>query len=164
MKKLLFVLLLAATVAHAETYKWIDSEGTVHFSDSLGEIPANYRNSAKPLEVNRTPDSESGLRQDSGAVRSESGQQSSGGQSGTPSQVEGLKERMMKDEGIMTLIRALQDDPEMQALLSNPVMMSAIQAGDIGTLMNNPAFMKFLNNPRVREIEKRVNSQGTETK
>jgi len=63
---------------------------------------------------------------------------------------------MMKDEGIMTLIRALQDDPEMQALLSNPAMMSAIQAGDIGTLMNNPSFLKFLNNPRVREIEKKV--------
>ncbi len=163
MKKLLFILLLAATVAHAETYKWIDSEGTVHFSESLGEIPATYRKSAKPLDMNRTPNSESGLRQDSGAGRSESGQ-GSGGQSGVPSQMEGLKERMMKDEGIMTLIRALQDDPEMKALLSNPAMMSAIQAGDIGTLMNNPAFMKFLNNPRVQEIEKRVNSQGSETK
>ena len=52
----------------------------------------------------------------------------------------------------------------MKALLSNPAMISAIQAGDIGTLMNNPAFMKFLNNPRVQEIEKRVNSQGSETK
>ena len=164
MKKLLFILLLAATVAHAETYKWIDSEGTVHFSESLGEIPATYRKSARPLETNTTPKSESGLRQDSGAVRNESGQQSSGDQSGASSQVEGLKERMMKDEGIMTLIRALQDDPEMQALLSNPAMMSAIQAGDIGTLMNNPSFLKFLNNPRVREIEKRVNSQGTGTK
>jgi hypothetical protein len=160
MKKLLFILLLAATVAHAQTYKWIDSDGIVHFSDSLGEIPATYRNSAKPLEVNN---SESGLRQDSGAGRSESGQ-SGGDQSGVPSQAEGLKEQMMKDEGIMTLIRALQDDPEMQALLSNPAMMSAIQAGDIGTLMSSPAFLKFLNNPRVREIEKRVNSQGTRTK
>lgn len=163
MKKLLFILLLAATVAHAETYKWIDSEGTVHFSDSLGEIPATYRKNAKPLEMKRTPNSESGLRQDSGAGRSESGQ-STGDQSGVPSQVEGLKERMMKDEGIMTLIRALQDDPEIQALLSNPATMSALQAGDIGTLMNNPAFLKILNNPRVREIEKKVNSQGTGTK
>jgi hypothetical protein len=163
MKKLLFILLLAATVAHAETYKWIDSEGTVHFSEFLGEIPATYRESARPLEMNRTPNSESGLRQDPGAARSESGQ-SAADQSGAPSQMERLKERMMKDEGIMTLIRALQDDPEMQALLSNPEMMSALQAGDIGTLMNNPAFLKILNNPRVREIEKRVNSQGTGTK
>ena len=133
MKKLLFILLLAATVAHAETYKWIDSEGTVHFSESLGEIPATYRKNA-------------------------------GEHSGVPTQVEGIKERMMKDEGTVTLIRALQDDPEMQALMSDPAMVSALQSGDVATLMSNPDFMKILNNPRVREIEKRVNSQGTGTK
>jgi hypothetical protein len=163
LKKLLLILLLAATVAHAETYKWIDSEGTVHFSDSLGEIPANYRNSANPLDMNKTPDNKSGLRQDSGASRDESGQNGTD-QSGIPSQVEGMKERMMKDEGIMALIRALQDDPEMKALLDDPAMMSALQAGDIGALINSPAFLKILNNPRVREIEKRVNSQGIGTK
>lgn len=154
MKKLLFILLLAATAAHAETYKWIDNEGTVHFSESLGEIPSPYRKSARPLDMN----SEGAVGQGPGAVRGETGQ------SGIPSQVEGLKERMMKDEGIMALIRALQDDPEMKAILSDPEMMSALQAGDIGALINNPAFLKILNNPRVREIEKRVNAQGTGSK
>lgn len=33
MKKLFLVLLLATTVAQAETYKWTDKEGTVHFSN-----------------------------------------------------------------------------------------------------------------------------------
>ena len=163
MKKLLFILLLAATVAHAETYKWIDSEGTVHFSESLGEIPATYRKTAKPLEMNTTRNGDGGNGLDPGAARSESGQ-NAGEHLNVPSQVEGMKERMMKDEGTMTLIRALQDDPEMQALLSDPAMVSALQSGDVVTLMNNPDFMKILNNPRVREIEKRVNSQRTGTK
>jgi hypothetical protein len=163
MKMLLIILLLAATAAHAETYKWVDSEGTVHFSQSLGDIPTTYRKSARALEMDTTRNGDGSFRQEPGADRSESGQ-SAGDPSSAPSQVEGLKERMMKDEGTMTLIRALQDDPEMQALLSDPAMMSALQAGDVGMLMNNPAFMKILNNPRVREIEKRVNSQGTGTK
>jgi hypothetical protein len=163
MKKLLFILLLAATVAHAETYKWIDSEGTVHFSESLGEIPATYRKSARLLEMDSGRNNDSGLRQNPDAPRGESGQRA-GDKSNVPSQVEGLKERMMKDEGTMTLIRALQDDPEMQALLSDPAMMSALLAGDVTTLMNNPAFLKILSNPQVREIEKRVNSRSTGTK
>ena len=163
MKKLLFILLLAATVANADTYKWIDNEGTVHFSESLGEIPAIYRKTARPLEMNTTRNGEGDKKLDSGAARNESGQ-NAGDNSRVPSQVEGMKERMMKDEGTMTLIRALQDDPEMQAILSDPAMVSALQSGDVATLMNNPDFMKLLNNPRVREIEKRVNSQGAGTK
>jgi hypothetical protein len=70
--------------------------------------------------------------------------------------VEELKERMLNDEGIMALIRAMQNDPEMQALLNDPAVLRAIQAMDINTLINNPTFMKMLNNPRVQEIEKRM--------
>src|ERR1039457_4225249 len=83
MKKLLFILLLAATVAHAVTYKWIDSEGTVHFSESLGEIPATYRKNARPLEMNTSRNGDGGIRQDPGAARSESGQ-NAGENSGVP--------------------------------------------------------------------------------
>ena len=163
MKKLLFILLLAATVAHAETYKWTDSGGTVHFSESLGEIPAAFRESARPLEMGEVQNGIGSPGNVPAPALSESGQ-GAVNKSNAPSQVEGMKERMMNDEGIMTLILALQEDPEMRALLNDPIMMSAIQAGDIGTLMNNPVFLKILNNPKVREIEKRVNSQGTGTK
>ncbi|WP_307726560.1 DUF4124 domain-containing protein, partial [Trichlorobacter sp.] len=32
MKKLMLLLLLVTTFAHAETYQWTDGVGTVHFS------------------------------------------------------------------------------------------------------------------------------------
>jgi len=127
MKKLLLVLLLAATVAQAETYKWTDKEGTVHFSDSGNKGLVDSSPESRPRA------------DDYGAA--------------VP-RAEDLKEQMLKDEGVMSLIRALQNDPEMQALLSNP-------SGDINTLINNPDFMMLLNNPRVREIEKKMQQNGT---
>ena len=75
-------------------------------------------------------------------------------------QVEDLTERMMNDQGIMSLIQAMQGDPEMQSLLNDPATMSAVQGGDVGTLMKNPVFMKLLNDPRVREIEKSMQQGG----
>ena len=151
MKKLFLVLMLAATVAQAETYKWTDNEGTVHFSESFGEVPANYRKSAKPLGIDTRE-----IMNNNGAFSSAEPRKNVDGFGSVAPNVEGLKERMLKDEGVMALIRAMQNDPEMQALLSDPAIIRAIQAGDIGTLINNPDFLKLLNNPRVREIEKRM--------
>ena len=71
-------------------------------------------------------------------------------------QVDELQERMLQDEEVMALIGALRNDPEMQALLSDPEIIAAIQSGDISALTGNPAFMKLLNNTRVREIEQKM--------
>jgi hypothetical protein len=156
MKKLVLFILLAATVAQAETYKWTDTEGTVHFSESLGEVPSNYQKNAEPLGM----DTNASANKNKAVPSAEPRQRTVVNGSAAPD-VEELKERMLKDEGTMSLIRELQNDPEMQALLSDPVMIHAIQAGDISTLINNPDFMKLLNNPRVREIEKGMNNSGT---
>lgn len=154
MKTVFLVILLATTVAQAETYKWTDKEGTVHFSASLTEVPAPYRGSAKPLDVDISGPANKGK-----AVSPPALGQGADDRSIAP-KVEEMKERMMHDEGTMAIIRALQDDPELQALLGDPAMMRAIQTMDIGALMNNPAFMNLLNNPRVRDIGKRMQHGG----
>ncbi|HEY4743726.1 MAG TPA: DUF4124 domain-containing protein [Desulfuromonadaceae bacterium] len=150
---IMVMVLLAATVAHAGTYQWTDKEGTVHFSESLGEVPAQYRNSARAIGTG------SGGAADKGVSTPAPPQRADDYGSVAP-QVEELKERMLNDEGIMALIRALQSDPDMQALLSDPAILRAVQAMDMGTLMNNPKFMKLFTNPRIREIEKRVLQGG----
>jgi hypothetical protein len=71
-------------------------------------------------------------------------------------QVKSLQETMMSDKQIMAMIGSLQDDPEFQEILKDPGLMSAVQSGDIATLMNNPKFLKLLSNPTVQEISKRV--------
>ena len=143
MKKLILFLLLLATATHAETYKWTDSAGTVHFSESLAEVPASYRKSAKPLGINTSPGSSA-----TSSLPSQSSNDFSG--------VAALKDRMLQDQGVMEQIRALQHDPEMQVLLSNPEVIRAVQSGDYSVLVTNPAFLRLLNNPRVKEIGKRM--------
>ena len=71
-------------------------------------------------------------------------------------QVQELQEKMLSDPGIMALILALQNDPEMQTLLYDPKIVAAVQAGDIGVLLADPRFTKLLDNPRVREIGERL--------
>jgi hypothetical protein len=156
MKKILLMLLLAASVAQAETYEWTDREGTIHFSGTLAEIPALYRKSAAPLDMDTAPAANNGR-----AVNSATAGQ--GADAGGPiaPQVEQLKERMQNDEGTMAVVRALLSDPQMQALLNDPTVLRAAQAGDFGALLNNPDFMKLLANPKVQEIGKRMQQGGT---
>lgn len=143
MKKLILFLLLLAPAAHAETYQWTDSAGTVHFSESLAEVPAGYRKSAKALGINTSAGSSAAPSAPSQGNHDFSG-------------VNALKERMLQDQGAMEQIRALQHDPEMQALLSDPEVIRAVQSGDYSALVNNPAFLRLLNNPKVKEIGKRM--------
>lgn len=148
MKKLILVLLLMTTIAQAETYRWTDKEGTVHFSDSLGNVPPDYRNSATSTDSTK-------------ATSPAKPSQPADNYGSLAPQVNDMKGRMLQDEGVMALIGSLQNDPEMQALLKDPAIISAIQSMDVGTLINSPAFMKLLNNPRVREIGEKMQQNGT---
>jgi hypothetical protein len=156
MKKLVLVLLMSATVAQAETYRWTDNEGAVHFSDSPGEVPAAYLKSAKPLGKDTK-----GTTNTDKAVSSAEPRQTADGFGSVASRVEELKGRMLNDEGTMALIATLQNDPDMQAILGDPSVARAIQTGDIGALVSNPDFQKLLNNPQIREIENRMQQSGT---
>ena len=71
-------------------------------------------------------------------------------------QVQELQQKMLTDEQTMALILSLQNDPEMQALLKDPALLEAVQAGDLSALTANPRFMKLLDNAKVKEIQKRV--------
>ncbi len=67
-----------------------------------------------------------------------------------------LQEKMMSDREIMALIESLKDDQEFKKLLQDPAIMKAVQSGDVSSLMSNPQFLKLLDNPTVKEIEKKV--------
>lgn len=47
----LFLLLLAASAAYGEIFTWKDAKGTVHYTNSLHEIPARYLRKARVLDV-----------------------------------------------------------------------------------------------------------------
>jgi len=76
--------------------------------------------------------------------------------SGVQGQVSALQDRMMNDEGIMKLIMALRDDPEMREILNDPSVVNAVTSGDLDALTKNPRFMRLLDNARVQEIQRRL--------
>ncbi len=81
----------------------------------------------------------------------------SGGQAaaqGNDTQV--LQQKMMSDEKIMDMIQSLRDDPDFKKVMEDPGVMKAVRDGDVSALLANPQFMKLLNNPTVKEIEKKV--------
>jgi hypothetical protein len=105
---------------------------------------------------------EQGLRaegQGSGAVESEGpSAQSHGGDKTVlpPGQLPRIQEKLISDEAVFKKIQALQDDPDIQAVLSDPALMDALRAGDLNAVTSNPKFMRLLENPAVQEIMKGV--------
>jgi len=71
----------------------------------------------------------------------------------TPSQTQ---QSIMANEQIMTMIMNLQTDPEIQAILKDPEIMKAVNAGDVNALLFNPKFIKFMENTKIRDITKEV--------
>ena len=63
-----------------------------------------------------------------------------------------LQSTLMANPETKNLITGLQNDPDMQAVLSDPELMKAIQSGDFKALANNPKFQKLMNNPRIKQI------------
>lgn len=90
------------------------------------------------------------------SITSEGGPRSTSAKSTAGPEVGDVMKEMQGNEEIMALVRALQDDPEMQALIEDPAVMNAIASGDLSTLMSNPQIMKLMENPKVKEIQKKM--------
>ncbi len=78
------------------------------------------------------------------------------GKAATEGGVKDLQQKMMSDKEIMGLIESLQNDPDFKKILEDPEIMKAVQEGNIPALTADPRIMQLLNNPTVREIEKKV--------
>jgi len=63
-----------------------------------------------------------------------------------------LQSTLKAKPGTMNLINGLKNDPDMQAILSDPKIMNAIKNGDYTAVANNPKFQKLLNNPKIKQI------------
>lgn len=70
--------------------------------------------------------------------------------------VDALKRAMQDNPEVMGSIEGLQEDPLFMEILKDPVIMQAVEANDVKTLMSNPKFMELLNNDQVVEISTRL--------
>jgi len=57
---LLIGLMSIAVAAHADIYEWTDSQGGVHYTDDLHNVPAKFKNKVRKVEVQPTIEKGSG--------------------------------------------------------------------------------------------------------
>jgi hypothetical protein len=77
-------------------------------------------------------------------------------QSIAPSDLMGIQQQLLNNAEVMDLIKALQTDPQIQAILNDPQLVQSIAAGDAHALMNNPKFKALIDHPKIREISNKV--------
>lgn len=63
-----------------------------------------------------------------------------------------LQSTLKANPETMKLINGLQNDPDIQAILSDPKIMNAIHRGDYTALVNDPKFQKLMNNQKIKKI------------
>jgi hypothetical protein len=66
--------------------------------------------------------------------------------------IQAMQQSIMSNEQLMTMIMGLQDDPELQAILQDPEIMKAVEAGDINALLADPKFRKLMENRNIKAI------------
>ena len=71
-------------------------------------------------------------------------------------ELKALQQSITSDQQIMQMIISLQNDPDIQALLQDKVIMEAVSSGDINTLMSNPKFIKILENQDIQNVQRKV--------
>jgi hypothetical protein len=67
-------------------------------------------------------------------------------------QIPRIQERLLNDEAVLKKIQALQNDPDIRAVLNDSALMEALRAGDLNAVTSNPKFMRLLENPAIQEI------------
>ena len=73
------------------------------------------------------------------------------------SQMQSIQQSLLNNTGMVQQIMALQSHPDMQAVLSDPEIMAAIQRLDFDALAKNPKIQKLMNNRQVQSISGAVN-------
>ena len=66
--------------------------------------------------------------------------------------IQAMQQSIMANQAILNMIMNLQNDPEIQAILKDPVIMHAVESGDVNALIANPKFMRLLEKAEIKAI------------
>ncbi len=65
---------------------------------------------------------------------------------------ESVQESITGNPKLMEIVNSLENDPDIQKIMTDPKMMEAVRSGDVGTLLTTPEIQRLLNNPKVQSI------------
>ena len=71
-------------------------------------------------------------------------------------ELQAIQKSIMNDQNILRMILSLQNDPDIQELLQDSVIMEAVNSGDFSALMSSPKIIKILQKPELQEIQEAV--------
>ena len=132
------VMLRDGTVIRGEIKSLQDDVYTIE-TDSLGTIRVRKQ------EVHSI--------EEGGEAMSAAGVESSThGSSPAAGDLNATQSRIMQDPKLLATILALQDDPDVVAVLADPEIAKAVAAGNYAELLNNPKIVALMHNAKMREI------------
>jgi len=73
--------------------------------------------------------------------------------------IQAMQQSIMSSEQLMTMIMGLQNDPEVQAILQDPEIMRAVNAGDMNALLANPKFRRLMENAKIKEVTREATKE-----
>ena len=73
------------------------------------------------------------------------------------SSVQQIQSSITSNTSLMSAIMQMQSNPEMQAVLSDPALMQAIQSFDIEVIQNHPKIIRLMQSQEVQQIQSKVN-------
>lgn len=133
----LALLLLCVRPASADIYRWVDEQGTVHFTDDLSNVPPAARKSAT-LQVREAPGSGGSLSVLGGSPPSPAGEPGTGASlpppetSGSGSDREALLSRIEQLQAkIDAKERHIQAVDQKQSLAVNPLRNRYVAESDL---------------------------------
>lgn len=74
------------------------------------------------------------------------------GQSSSQEDITDIQGSLLSSPGLLGLVIALQNDPEVQSILQDQEIMALITSWDAQKLESNPKFIKLMENPKIRAI------------
>ncbi len=75
--------------------------------------------------------------------------------------IEAIQRQLVGDPGLMQSISALQQDPDVQAVLSDQELMGLILSGNVTALRDHEGFARLMEHPGIRAVlEQFVGSDG----
>lgn len=159
---LLVFLLLAAQFATADQKLIKLNDGT----EIVGEI-VSMRNGSYTIRSNslgtltisdRQVQQISALTGGTGGLGSQASSPVETGKSALQNgQVQAIQQQLTSDSTMVQRILALQSSPEMQAVLSDPEVMAAVQRLDFEALQNHPKIKRLMSNQKIQAITKGTN-------
>jgi hypothetical protein len=132
------VVLRDGTVIHGEVTSLQDDVYSVE-TDSLGTIRVR-KQEVRSIDDGAEPTSRADF------------ESSTNGSSPRAGELDATQSRIMQDPKLLATVLALQDDPDVLAVLADPEITKAMAAGDYAALQNNPKIVALMHNAKMREI------------